>query len=343
MRSPRWLLVVVATLLVAEGAARLVGPHIPETDERGHPELEAKWADLRALSGTDASPEMVAFGNSMVDGDLIPSVFSAAGGPATYNAGFLNAPIVTLERWSQMVVDEVEPSTALVMIHPLDTIEGGSDVSFGQDGGTLATSFEDALDQLEPGPLDRLGDRAESVSALVSHRSALRQPGDLWRAVEDTINGEPRPLPARIDEAAPLHEIDWDAVLDDQGWNDRFVQPQLSPDLTVDLGFVGRRVSSPTFDDAPVRDLMRSLTAEVDRVVLVIPPVALAILDRNGIPSGPLRARADELGRIARAAGAEVVDMSGEAYPVEMFHDPVHLARAGAERFSRELAAAMAR
>lgn len=337
----RWVLAVLATLLLAEGGARLLDGHIAATDQRGHPELEHKWEQVGALAEGGAAPEVVAFGNSMMDGAFVPAAFAAAGGGSAYNAAFLNAPLVTIEDWGRMVVDRLDPEVAIVMVHPLDTIEGG-DVSFGQTGGTLAPSFAEALDQLDPGPLDRLAERAESASALVRHRTTLRQPRQLWDAITDTVEGNPRPAPQRIDEAAPLHEIDWDAALDDQGWNTRFSEPLLRDDFALDLSFVGRLADTGTFDPQPVRDVLRALDG-APRRVLVIPPVATEVLDRNGVAAAPLAARARRLVEVAQDEGVEVVDMSGAAYPTALFHDPVHLAREGAERFSRELAAALAR
>lgn len=339
----RWLLAIVAVLLVAEGVARVLGGHIAAIDQRGHPELERKWTVLgeRADGPADGRPQVVAFGNSMMDGGFVPSAFAATpGGASAYNAAFLNAPLVTIARWANMVIDRVDPAVAIVMIHPLDTIEGN--VSFGQDGGTLATSFEDALATLEPGPFERMTERAESLSALIRYRATLRQPPGLWQALMGAVHGDPRPEPQRIDEAAPLHEIDWTTALDADGWNTRFTAPGLAPDAVFPLGFVGALTTEATFDSGPVRSVLDALSA-APRAVMVIPPVATEILDRSGIPAAVMAARAEELIEIAREEGVEVVDLSGADYPTTLFHDPVHLAREGAERFSRDLATALAR
>jgi len=339
----RWLLSLLVVLLLAEGTARVLGGHIAATDERGHPELERKWFVIKQLAsdpGTTAAPKVVAFGNSMMDGGFIPSVFAAApGGAPAYNAGFLNAPLVSLATWSKMVIAKLHPTTAIVMIDPLDTITG-SDVSFGQDGGTLAASFDDALQRLQPGPFDRITDRAEKVSALVKYRTSLRQPHELWQAVVGAVHGDPRPQPQRIDEAAPLHDIDWTTALDANGWDSRFKDGALTAEATFPLDFVGKLFRTTTFDSGPVRDVFTAI-GKAPRAVLLIPPVATAILDRSGIPATIMAARARELAKLARAADVQVVDLSGADYPPALFHDPVHLNRAGAERLSRDLARAL--
>jgi hypothetical protein len=62
----------------------------------------------------------------MMDGGFIPSVFVASpGGSSAYNAAFLNAPLVTIDDWADMVIAKLKPRTAIVMIHPVDTEEGG--------------------------------------------------------------------------------------------------------------------------------------------------------------------------------------------------------------------------
>lgn len=341
MRLPRarWLAAVLAVLLLAEGGARLIDGHIPETDERGHPELEYKWDLAAELTAGDAPPRTVAFGNSMLDGAFIPETFTAAGGEPAFNAGFLNAPLSVIDDWAGLVIERTRPDTAIVVVHPLDTVEG--DVSFGQDGGTLAPSFDDALSRIDPGAFDRLTDRAAGVSALVRNRSTIRQPRELWQAVEATIGDEEPPAPQRIDEAAPLHEVDWAAALDPRGWNTRFQDGALPPDASFPFleDLIGE-LTTQELDAAPVVEVLRAM-APVEQAVLVIPPVADEVLERSGIPAAFLDQRTADLIALAEDVDVDVVDLSGAEYPTSLFHDPVHLNRAGAERFSRDLATAL--
>jgi len=345
LRRYRWYASMLVVLLLAEGLARILGGHVAAVDQRGHPELERKWFLVKQFAAAPASatkPTVVTFGNSMMDGGFIPSVFAATqGGDPAFNAGFLNAPLVTIAPWSKMVIDRLHATTAIVMIDPLDTVKG-SDVSFGEDGGTLAASFEDALKQLTPGTFDRMTQRAEKASALVKYRTTLRQPHDLWQAIVGAVHHDPRPKPQRIDEAAPLHDIDWTTALDADGWDSRFKDGALPPNAKFPLDFVGKLIRTTDFDSGPVRAVFTAIR-RARTAVLVIPPVATEILDRSGIPATFMAARVRDLARLARAAGVQVIDLTRAGYPPSLFHDPVHLNRAGAERMSRDIALALHR
>ena len=158
-----------------------------------------------------------------------------------------------------------------------------------------------------------------------------------------TARGETPPTPQRIDEAAPLHEIDWSAALDDRGWNTRFQDGALPADAT--FPFLEELIGGLTdadFDTAPVVAVLRDL-ATVDKAVLVIPPVATEVLERSGVPGTFLTDRTAALVALADDLGVEAVDLSDAGYPSTLFHDPVHLNRAGAERFSQDLASALPR
>lgn len=331
---------MVAVVLLAEGFARIIDGQVPRVDQRGHPEMDIKWAEIERRAEAGESPEVIVFGNSMMDAAFLPDSFERTSGKTAYNAAFFHAPLSALDRWTALVVTQAEPDVAVLMIHPFDTVEGN--IRFGQDGGTLAANFDHALAQIDPGPLDRLEARAEDASALVRNRATIRQPGDLWSALHATATGSPPPEPSEIGlEGNPVHSIRWDQVLDADGWNSLFRESRLRADFRFDISFLTQLVAEPDIRSEPTRLALRAM-GEADRQILVIPPVATSVLVANGLDAADLGRRSSRLAEIAEEEGVEVIDLSAEAWPLQAFHDPLHMSEIGARRFTSLLAERLA-
>ena len=73
-------------------------------------------------------------------------------------------------------------------------------------------------------------------------------------------------------------------------------------------------------------------------VVVVIPPVALDVLDASAVSAAKWRQATSALADHLRAQGVAVVDMTDAGYDRTLFFDPLHLNGDGAQRFSTELA-----
>lgn len=331
----RWLAVVALTVLVAEGAARWLGGHVADQERTGHPELEQKWELARAAAQGPRPPEVLVLGNSMLDAGFVPSAFPR---PA-FNAAFLGAPLRVQPRWARMVAGRLDPEVVVVGIHPLDTFR--ADVVFGQSQAALEEVYADAVDRLTPGALDRLGRRAAEVSALVRIRSTLRRPRTLADTVAAAVDGEPRPPTVELLPAIPLHDIDWAATLAPDGANPRYREGRLAPGVRLPLGELADLVARDQLDPTLVGDVVEAV-GDGPRAVVVIPPVATEVLVASGLPGEALADRAELIAALATGAGAEVVDLSDDGYPTELFSDPLHLNAAGATRFTADLARALA-
>lgn len=334
-RAGRWwataAAATIAVLLLGEAAAAVVGSRLAEPQVWADRAQEVKVAQMDSLAQAGCV-DVVVTGNSMVRDAVVPAELVAALGPVTaYNAALDAATPALVEPWMVEVVQErLEPGLVVVGLSSFD-------LNVNSKAGNAA------LDAFLSSPGGREGFLAEwdreisQRSALVRHRSQLRDPGGLAKAVT-----EPAPTPE------PLPKEDGRAVIpgvlgpDGEGRSRRdlrytgpgsagarFASSQLLADFAM--------ADDPAAEVAELVEAIRSGSGRPSVAVLLLPTTdAFAELH----PGGRDQQAAAEAAVVegARRAGAPLLDLRTLELPDDAFADTHHLNGTGAAELSRSLA-----
>lgn len=318
--------VVVVVLVVAELGARALGPYLPEPTLWGDEATKTKVGQMDARTGT--CTDLVVAGNSMGRDAFIPSGFQTADPDRrrAYNASLDAASPPLLARWlTEEVVPRTRPATVVLTLASLDVN------SNSKAAQSVREKYDDA-------PLTKAGagGRAEAsairTSAILQHRTELRQPSVVWSALDRARRGE-QTAPADSSVLGPDGEGLSRRSLHYTGnpASKAFLTGQLLNDYS--LGAAGQ----PTMFDAE-RSLIDELRARGITVVLAVLPVTD---DYIGLHPGGRAQFDDFLGRtrqLATETGVPLLDLHA-GHDVAEFADTHHLNADGAERFTQSLPA----
>ncbi|MEL7207034.1 MAG: SGNH/GDSL hydrolase family protein [Actinomycetota bacterium] len=325
-RVARVALVVVGVLVVAELGARLLGPYLPTPELYADASTAVKVEQLDALPADDDCDRVVLVGSSMTRDDLVPAAMrpSVDDGVVVYNAA-LDAASPTLTRgWlDDHVIARAEPDLVVLGLASFDL----------NDAASLP---EAALDSYREAPLTRsdlLGTLQEPFithSALVRHRSALRDPVELWGGIGDLLAGDraERPGPEGLDglldaDGAGLSRRDLSYVPSASGT--ALVEQELLNDFSID----GAQV-------AALQSLIEDLRSDGIDVALVALPVTTDYVAAHPDGAADQDAFLDALRSVAEATDVPMVDLH-DAVEDPGFADTHHLAGEAADDLSRRL------
>lgn len=334
-------LAVLVGLLLAEVGTRLIAGHLPAPGDDGRAEVLRKEDDLEALAA-DGGPDVVFFGNSLIDAGVDPVRFTEAStrfaGPA-YNAALLGAPIYLQTEWIEEVTGgPASPEVSVVGLGPLDVIDWANPVAQGAEPLTPAQQrlFEslvtDNIRVVEDDVLSQVERQASDASALVEHRGALRDPGVVLAATFQTAAGRP-PGP----EATRTDDL-WDENLGPGGNVLQFQDRQGGQLEGFGDSFLERSLLTASRPER-VEQVVELVEEGDSQVVLLVPPV-----DLPSLPPATAQAYvelAEEIVAEGQRLGVTVVDRSRAGYPADLYADGIHLNAAGTDRLSVELAAAL--
>jgi hypothetical protein len=328
----------VVALLLGEAWVRLVSEQLPTVRAGDAAEMVLKAKQIDTLAAQSRDVDVVFFGTSMMDSAVNPDVYmdSSRNTSRVYNAGVVGAPSATQVRWAnEIVLDRLHPKTIVLGIHPLDLLltdvlnlniqPAQADVIFGR-----------VLRETEPGIGGDLQRWFYDHSELVRQRGSLRRPYVMAEATWNEVRGnKPKAFIALRDEAF------WQDHLSPLGESSLFHGEQFKVTGVADQIKTNLRADAFSVDD--VHRLLQVATDSGDdvKVIVVIPPIPVGAWVKAGIDLTALRQGEQIITEIAKSYGAEVIDFTDRGYQPEDFADLVHSNERGAERFSRELAAAV--
>ncbi|HEU5082085.1 MAG TPA: hypothetical protein VFU14_02005 [Acidimicrobiales bacterium] len=312
VQAGRVLLGVLLAVLVAEGAVRAAADRLPDPQRWSTPETQYKVDQIAGRAGV----RTVAVGSSVVDVALDPEAL----GPDAYNAALGAASIGMVDTFTrQVVVPRLDPEVVVVGVSSRELNRNAPEQRRIEADFLDAPAVRELL--ATESTLDTAERVAGEVSALVRYRSVLRDPEswlDPQPAWDDTVTSadglylgfleesyEAGPAVLRRLRRGPLHAFE-----------------------------VGDR------QVATLRALLSDLRSQGRRVLLVATPVTRDYVDL--LPGGQAdHERFTALAeRVARRAGAEFVDAG--VWPERLMADPLHVNRAGVQRFSDLIATALA-
>lgn len=348
---------VVVALVVVLGAelfARSISAHLPPLLTGDEVEMEIKADQVAALgAGPEGDqPQVVFFGNSMTDAGISPETVATASQrwDRVYNASLIGAPVTSEARWAERhVLNRVDPDVVVLGVSPLDLIDVNPlDLLDVGDGETrsqaVEAAFDATLDELSPSIADELFGPVEEHSQLVRHRGSLRSPRQLWRALTDTLGGEPVresiPQVATVEggEVVPRDRAFWESAIRPTGGTSQFHDRRLDVTRDPDLeGRISEAAATAAYRPARLRTLLDAVVEEGREVVVVAPPIATAAMTPAAVAR--LEDLTERMADEAERAGAGFVDFTAAAYPLSAFADVAHLNGPGSERFSADLGA----
>lgn len=338
---------MVAVLLVSEIGLRAIDDHLPRETAGDTVEIELKYEQLRALREAGEPVDLLVLGNSTLDAAVDPVLLGQASSrfDAPYNAALLGAPLPAIRRWTtEFVLAECKPDTVVVGLTPLDV---PSVDLFGVSKTAVADAFDASLDDLHPTTLQRADRAASDHSVLLKRRALFRAPVELWRGLSDAVHGQAN----EFEGAGPVTLEDGTrGVRDRATWETELLAPRGGNRTYWGAEFDGtsesrispsqsRALASSNVNAAEVRALLADLhDANIDDIVLVLPPHDRAALADTGLDLAQFDRLAGQLVALGEEAGVAVIDMSGTEWDHSNFFDPAHLSKRGNDRFTRLLA-----
>lgn len=299
------LAALLAVVVVAEVAVRLVAPELPEETVWYHEVAQAKTEQIAEQPG---DLDIVFAGTSQSYHGIDPAVIDERLGTRSYNAGVPAGIPSVQRRWlSDAVLDDLEPDTVVWALSSVDMnaarpqqMDPVYESAFATRTGALAEA-------------DRwLADRF----ALFRHRRTITEPRS-WFTDDDPVdearsallpNGKRTPGSTNVSEQE---------------------RRRISRDVIGDYE-VGGAMS------AAIRETARDLQERDLDVIFVWLPEAPRYVDL--LPDASLQAEARaEAAALAGEVGARFVDVSG-GYDDDDFIDFTHLDGDAAERLSSRLA-----
>jgi hypothetical protein len=325
--SIRRVLVFVAVALVvlvlAELGARALGPHLPEPTEWSDQATATKSAQIDDLECVD----VVFAGNSMARDGLDPATFAESDpeGRTAYNAALDAATPDHLRHWlTEQVLPRTRPDTVVVALASFD-------LSRGNRAGPLALeSYEQAL-RTRPGTSGRVQRWFADNLALVRHRTELRNPATVWRAMGDALSGDEAPRtpdqPSSVIGPSGEGLSGRELVYTGPGPATRFLQSELLDDYRLDPDQL-----------ESAEDLLRALEQGGTSVTLLALPVTADFVSLHPRGDEDFEEYLDQMAAIADSTGADFVDLSRERFADDEFADTHHLNEAGVQHLAPLLA-----
>ena len=306
------LVVALVVAIGAEGAARVWEDDLPEAVRWYDAASQRKIEQMERIESAD----VVFAGTSMAWQGLDPATFMAidTAGRSAYNAGLAGGIPGVMEPWLvDEVVPRLEPQMVIWGLSTLDLAPayGDENIAAYRDAPAVADGLMAELDR-----------RAGSVSALVRGRESLRNPEAWWG------DGADDPLFAAADSLlGPLGERrEFDVVPDRQ-------RAQLAATRLTDW--------QPSHDDlATIRRTVRELTDQGVAVILTPMPTPPRFVALHPEGDRDFVAFHDALQDLAADLEVPLLDVA-VGYDDDDFVDYTHLDEAGAQRFTRQLTAAL--
>ena len=324
----RTAVIILVMVLLAELYARAIGPHFPvKLDALG--EMVRKREQLSGPAGAQA--QVIFVGDSMMDVGGDPATFAKASKSYehAYNASLLGAPIAGTSTWMQQVVlPQTTPQVVVLGVAPSAVL--APDVDFS---GVARDQVQDQISQTGSDTWLTLSQRAADMSALVKYRRSLRSPQAVADATSEALSGSDPPTNPVFEKMQV--EGYWERTVNDLGQVVNLSADKLgrkfNPELAVQL--VSQEPTFSSFDRA-----LDMYAAQNVAVVVVVPPIAVAVWQDSGVDVAKWRAVAAEIKARATQHGVEAIDYTDAGYGRELFNDYVHLNEEGARRFSIGLA-----
>jgi hypothetical protein len=319
-RLAKLVALVLAVLLVAELASRLLAHDLPEPLVWHSFEVQTKVHQMDALSKR-GGVDMVFVGTSMVNTDIEPTevVRQLGGGLTVYNAAIGSAIPRMNEAWVKDVV--------LPRLHPKLLVLGVTSFDF-TDSGVGRTVFWDAFRASAGGRqamhgatvVQRLDRRLARYSSFWDHRFELRNPHDLKGALEGH-------KPPADPEATSLEPDGRSSFLQTQQFDNR----RAGANADVSSWAPG------TKDPAALAALVNDARAAGAKVAIIDMPVTDEFIARH--PHGPAdyQAYLRLLHGLADSQAVPVLQMD-QLRDHALFADEVHLNVTGALPFSSRVA-----
>jgi hypothetical protein len=356
-RTPLWrrpvplaqaAVAALVVLVVAEVGMRAIDDHLPRATAGDTVEIELKYAQLQQMHDAGEPVDLVVLGNSTLDAGIDPVLLGqeSARFDAPYNAALLGQPLGTIRRWAgEFGLPEAEPDTVVLGLTPLDVPTLSI---FGVSKPAVEAAFEASFDDIHPDALQRADDNVSDMSVLVRRRSVFRSPGELWRGITDTIDGQEKQFGG---DGPVTFEDGSQGVRDRRTWETRLLGPRGTNRTYWGHAYDGTTESriSPSERaayetsslDRPqllgAVDAIRD--AGVDDIVVLLPPHDLATLATTGVPLATYHRLAADLVDFAQDEDLAVIDLSAVQWEHADFYDPAHLSKQGAQRLTRLLAA----
>lgn len=326
-------LVAASTLVAAELAARALAPAVALSPQWPDQATAVKTAQLAAQPCTD----VVFVGNSMARDGLDPEVWGTRDGRRAYNAALDAAGVEQVGAWLEdRVVPALDPAVVVWAIASPDldpTAPAGA--AAGEAYLTSPGGRRDLTGRWQRQLWDRL--------ALIRHREALADPGEVVDALGDRLAGR-RALRTGVEGLA--------GVLGAQGQGLSRRDLHYRPGDPVATTFVAEQLlgqgrPSPSSVEAAAT-VVRSLQEDDRQVVLVTMPVTAEFVTLHPDGPGDWEAYRAAMNQLSDTTGATLVDLDSLEHLValdesEIFADTHHLNAAGAAAATEALVEALAR
>jgi hypothetical protein len=315
------LVVVVAVLLVAELATRVIASHLPAPLLWQSYETQRKVQQINALSKKGGA-QIVYLGSSLPDVGIEPTVVDRqiGGGVTSYNAGLASSIPRMTKVWAEDVV--------IPKLHPKILVLGVGAYDLGAAGGAGRTAFYDAF-LASPGAKEAMGTEDPiqvanrwlgEHSSLWFHKAQLRDPETVLHAIE----GQKPPV--------DIEAADLDA--DGRETADQYFPFSNQPRINVTDWTLGSK------DVDAVKQLIAFAAKRGIRVVLVDMPVTNQLVNRMPHGETSYQQFGFDLGALGITSHAKVLyfdNIRSDSY----FLDDIHLNHAGAVLLSTRLGAAL--
>ena len=323
---PRWLgliplAVALAVLLFAEAAVRTGRSHLAEPRAWPSPELQRKYAQIGALSGS-GRPDVVLVGDSMMDAGADPAALAqAAGGLSFYNASIAGETLPVITDWTTRIVQpRLRPKVVVI----------------GFSSNELNPHALDPQSGVQAYRSSRVVRAAEGTGSAVDRADAfLREHSMLYR-----YRSELR-TPFRKKAA---EQSDFDPKLTPSGRNVAFANLAYlqkggpAQARAVVQGVIGALQGfTINLENVEIlQELIRTVRREGARVLLVAMPVTADLVRYHPNGEADYRAAMQAFAGAAERAGAAFVQPG--IWPNTLFADPVHVNEAGSVRLTAYLA-----
>lgn len=330
VRTRRILVVVgvlTATVLMAEGAARALGPYLPAPAWWPDRTTAVKVAQMERLSCAD----VVVAGNSMARDAFDPARFTSSDptGRSAYNAALDAAGPTHLGRWlSEEVVPRLDPTLVVLAVSSADLNSGS------RAAASARQSYESSI-RGRPDSLGRIQAFVMEHVALMRHRDALRRPEEFSGAVERMLAGD------RIDRRS-REQIP--GLLGPRGQGLSRQQLTHDGDPNVER-FVREQLLAEYHIGADQLDTTAATIADLRQhgveVALVVLPVTDDYASLHPDGARDLREALDHLRDLASSAEVPMLDLHDLLDSDDTFADTHHVNAAGAAAVTDELARAL--
>jgi hypothetical protein len=321
-RRPGWkatALTVVVMLIAAELTVRLVEGSLPPPSGWVSGEYALKDSRIDHL-GDHGGAGTVLVGSSVIDVSIDPALLpaTAVGPRGAYNAGLIGATPWIVDEWTRLlVVPRLHPDVVVIGISSRDLNINGAGNALTEErfraspGGKHLLGTEDTTDKVDWW--------LNEHSALLRYRQVLR-----------------RPLEALFGYDPPDRNV---ISVTNEGLETQMLSQRYQNTEHV-LSFF-RREPLLNFDVNGIeRDsfasLIQYLQGQGIRVVVLDTPVTQDYIDAHPRGQADYDTYIRTIDTIVHSTGAKMLRPG--IWPPELFADPLHLNRAGADRLTGELA-----